>query len=51
MKQKKVMQFLKPLGLKVTLADSRDLFLGRLKGVASPEKKTQNHRPHFHPCL
>jgi len=35
----KVMQFLKPLGLKVTLADSRDLFLTRLKGVASPEKK------------
>ncbi|MDT9546511.1 MAG: glutamine-hydrolyzing GMP synthase [Chlorobium sp.] len=35
----KVMRFLKPLGLKVTLADSRDLFLGRLKGVASPEKK------------
>ncbi len=35
----KVMQFLKPLGLKVTLADASDLFLGRLKGVASPEKK------------
>ena len=36
---KKVMEFLKPLGLKVTLADASDLFLGRLKGVASPEKK------------
>ena len=36
---KKVMEFLKPLGLKVTLADASDLFLSRLKGVASPEKK------------
>jgi GMP synthase (glutamine-hydrolysing) len=35
----KVMSFLKPLGLKVTLADASDLFLGRLKNVASPEKK------------
>ncbi len=35
----KVMEFLKPLGLKITLADASDLFLGRLKGVASPEKK------------
>ncbi|MCE1274768.1 MAG: glutamine-hydrolyzing GMP synthase [Chlorobiales bacterium] len=35
----KVMEFLKPLGLKVTLADASDLFLDRLKGVASPEKK------------
>ncbi|TCD48016.1 glutamine-hydrolyzing GMP synthase [Chlorobium sp. N1] len=36
---KKVMEFLRPLGLKITLADSSDLFLRRLKGVASPEKK------------
>ncbi|NTU68326.1 MAG: glutamine-hydrolyzing GMP synthase [Chlorobiaceae bacterium] len=35
----KVMEFLKPLGLKVTLADASDLFLNRLNGVASPEKK------------
>ena len=35
----KVMNFLKPLGLRVTLADASDLFLKRLKGVASPEKK------------
>ncbi|MEI6847166.1 MAG: glutamine-hydrolyzing GMP synthase [Chlorobiaceae bacterium] len=35
----KVMSFLKPLGLKVTLADASDLFLKRLKGIASPEKK------------
>uniref|UniRef100_Q3AT13 GMP synthase [glutamine-hydrolyzing] n=1 Tax=Chlorobium chlorochromatii (strain CaD3) TaxID=340177 RepID=GUAA_CHLCH len=35
----KVMHFLKPLGLHITLADSSDLFLKRLKGVASPEKK------------
>jgi len=35
----KVMNFLKPLGLNVTLADSSDLFLKRLKNVASPEKK------------
>ena len=36
---RKVMEFLKPLGLNITLADSAHLFLGRLKGVASPEKK------------
>jgi GMP synthase (glutamine-hydrolysing) len=36
---KKVMTFLKPLGLKITLADASDLFLRRLKNVASPEKK------------
>ncbi|NTW56671.1 MAG: glutamine-hydrolyzing GMP synthase [Chlorobiaceae bacterium] len=36
---KKVMNYLKPLGLKVTLADASDLFLKRLQGVASPEKK------------
>jgi GMP synthase (glutamine-hydrolysing) len=35
----KVMSYLKPLGLKVTLADSSDLFLKRLQSVASPEKK------------
>ena len=35
----KVMSFLKPLGLNVTLVDATDLFLGRLKSVASPEKK------------
>jgi GMP synthase (glutamine-hydrolysing) len=35
----KVMEFLKPLGLNISLADASDLFLGRLKGVASPEKK------------
>ena len=35
----KVMSFLKPLGLKVTLADASDLFLKRLKNVAAPEKK------------
>ncbi|NHQ59852.1 glutamine-hydrolyzing GMP synthase [Chlorobium sp. BLA1] len=35
----KVMSFLKPLGLRVTLADASDLFLNRLKSVASPEKK------------
>jgi GMP synthase (glutamine-hydrolysing) len=35
----KVMHFLKPLGLSITLADSSELFLRRLKGVASPEKK------------
>ncbi len=33
------MSFLKPLGLKVTLADASDLFLKRLKNVAAPEKK------------
>ncbi len=36
---RQVMEFLKPLGLDITLADAADLFLGRLKGVASPEKK------------
>ncbi|NTW51587.1 MAG: glutamine-hydrolyzing GMP synthase [Chlorobiaceae bacterium] len=35
----KVMSFLKPLGLNVTLVDAADLFLGRLKSVASPENK------------
>ncbi len=35
----RVMSFLKPLGLKITLANSTDLFLNRLKSVASPEKK------------
>ncbi|MBV5319992.1 MAG: glutamine-hydrolyzing GMP synthase [Chlorobium phaeobacteroides] len=35
----KVMNFLKPLGLSVTLADASDLFLKRLDKVASPEKK------------
>ena len=35
----KVMSFLKPLGLKVTLADSSELFLKRLKNIAAPEKK------------
>ncbi|NTW82085.1 MAG: glutamine-hydrolyzing GMP synthase [Chlorobiaceae bacterium] len=35
----KVMSYLKPLGLKVTLADASDLFLKRLQNVASPEKK------------
>jgi GMP synthase (glutamine-hydrolysing) len=35
----KVMEFLKPLGLNISLADASDLFLRRLKGVASPEKK------------
>jgi len=35
----RVMNFLKPLGLNVTLADASDLFLKRLKAVASPEKK------------
>lgn len=36
---RKVMQFLEPLGLNITLADASDLFLKRLKSVASPEKK------------
>lgn len=35
----KVMQFLKHLGLRLTLADASELFLKRLKNVASPEKK------------
>lgn len=36
---KKVMEFLKPLGLRITLVDAEDIFLKRLKSVASPEKK------------
>ncbi len=35
----KVMSFLGTLGLRVSLVDASDLFLKRLKGVASPEKK------------
>ncbi|MEI6758572.1 MAG: glutamine-hydrolyzing GMP synthase [Chlorobium sp.] len=35
----KVMSFLKPLGLNVTLVDATDMFLKRLKNIASPEKK------------
>lgn len=35
----KVMTFLSTLGLRVTLVDASDLFLKRLKTVASPEKK------------
>ncbi|MCX6180264.1 MAG: glutamine-hydrolyzing GMP synthase, partial [Chlorobiales bacterium] len=35
----KVMSFLKPLGLNVTMADASELFLKRLKNVAAPEKK------------
>ncbi len=35
----KVMQFLKHLGLRLTLVDASELFLKRLKNVASPEKK------------
>jgi len=35
----KVMSFLSTLGLRVTLVDASELFLKRLKAVASPEKK------------
>ena len=35
----KVMSFLLTLGLRVSLVDASDLFLKRLKNVASPEKK------------
>jgi len=35
----KVMSFLSTLGLRVSLVDAADLFLKRLKNVASPEKK------------
>jgi len=35
----KVMSFLSTLGLRVSLVDASDLFLKRLKNVASPEKK------------
>lgn len=35
----KVMSVLRPLGLKVALADASELFLKRLKNVASPERK------------
>lgn len=35
----KVMSVLRPLGLKVVLADASELFLKRLKNVASPERK------------
>ncbi len=35
----KVMSFLSTLGLRVSLVDASDLFLKRLKAVASPEKK------------
>ena len=36
---KKVMRVLKPLGLNVNLVDAEEIFLKRLKNVASPEKK------------
>ncbi|ARM30231.1 glutamine-hydrolyzing GMP synthase [Prosthecochloris sp. HL-130-GSB] len=36
---KKVMEVLKPLGLNITLVDAEEIFLKRLKNVASPEKK------------
>ncbi|WP_041702377.1 glutamine-hydrolyzing GMP synthase [Prosthecochloris aestuarii] len=35
----KVMSILKPLGLNITMVDAEEIFLKRLKSVASPEKK------------